>query len=205
LLQFGNQWNKKIAYMKDDHKLLYYINKWTTITEADEAIILSAFEPISIRKKKDLLVTGQTCHYLYFIIQGCLRSFYIDSKGVEHIYQIRMDNNWISDLESFFSQRPSKYNIETLEDSTLLRISHERMEQLLVEIPRLERYFRILFQKAYINALTRLNATMWETAMDRYNDMLKENPEVFQRVPLVYIASYLGITPESLSRIRKQK
>jgi len=92
-----------------------------------------------------------------------------------------------------------------LENSYLLKISHERMEQLLIEIPRLERYFRILFQKAYINALSRLNATMWETAMDRYNEMLKEHPEVFQRVPLVYIASYLGITPESLSRIRKKK
>ena len=191
--------------MTEDNKLLYYFKKWADITEADEAIILSAFEPVSIKKKKDLLVAGQPCHYLYFITQGCLRSFYIDTKGAEHIYQIRMDNNWISDLESFFSQRPSKYNIETLEDSTLLSISHERMEQLLIEIPRLERYFRILFQKAYINALNRLKSTMWETAMDRYNDMLKEHPEVFQRVPLVYIASYLGITPESLSRIRKQK
>lgn len=191
--------------MENDNKLLYYFKKWADITEADEAIILSAFEPVSIKKKKDLLVAGQSCHYLYFITQGCLRSFYIDSKGAEHIYQIRMDNNWISDLESFFSQHPSKYNIETLEDSTLLRISHERMEQLLIEIPRLERYFRILFQKAYVNALNRLKSTMWETAMDRYNDMLKEHPEVFQRVPLVYIASYLGITPESLSRIRKQK
>lgn len=191
--------------MTEDNKLLYYFKKWADITEADEAIILSAFESVSIKKKKDLLVAGQPCHYLYFITQGCLRSFYIDTKGVEHIYQIRMDNNWISDLESFFSQRPSKYNIETLEDSTLLSISHERMEQLLIEIPRLERYFRILFQKAYINALNRLKSTMWETAMDRYNDMLKEHPEVFQRVPLVYIASYLGITPESLSRIRKQK
>lgn len=191
--------------MTEDNKLLYYFKKWADITEADEAIILSAFEPVSIKKKKDLLVAGQPCHYLYFITQGCLRSFYIDTKGAEHIYQIRMDNNWISDLESFFSQHPSKYNIETLEDSTLLRISHERMEQLLIEIPRLERYFRILFQKAYVNALNRLKSTMWETAMDRYNDMLKEHPEVFQRVPLVYIASYLGITPESLSRIRKQK
>lgn len=191
--------------MKEDNKLLYYFNKWSNLTEEDEAIILSAFEPLSIKKKKDLLVAGQVCNYLYFITKGCLRSFYIDSKGVEHIYQIRMDNSWISDLESFFSQNPSKYNIEALEDSHLLRISHERMEQLLIEIPRLERYFRILFQKAYINALSRLNATMWETAMDRYNEMLKENPEVFQRVPLVHIASYLGITPESLSRIREQK
>lgn len=191
--------------MKEDNKLLYYFNKWTDLSADDEAIILSAFEPVNIKKKKDLLVSEQICKYLYFITQGCLRSYYIDSKGTEHIYQIRMDNSWISDLESFFSQQPSKYSIEALEDSYLLRISHERFEQLLIEIPRLERYFRILFQKAYINALNRLNATMWETAIDRYNEMLKENPEIFKRVPLVYIASYLGITPESLSRIRRQK
>ncbi len=191
--------------MKEDSKLLYYFNKWTNLTDSDKINILSAFEPITFKKKKDLLVSGQVCDYLYFINKGCLRSFYIDSKGIEHIYQIRMDNSWISDLKSFFSQNPSKYNIEALEDSYLLRIPHERFEQLLIEIPRLERYFRILFQKAYINSLERLNATMWETAMDRYNEMLKENPEIFQRVPLVYIASYLGITPESLSRIRRQK
>jgi len=190
--------------MKEDNKLLYYFNKWSVITKEDEATILSAFEPTTIKKRKDMLVSGQVCNYLYFITKGCLRSFYIDSKGVEHIYQIRMDNSWISDLESFFSQKPSKYNIEALEDSYLLRISHERFEQLLIEIPHLERYFRILFQKAYINSLNRLSATMWETAIDRYNEMLKENPEIFQRVPLVYIASYLGITPESLSRIRRQ-
>ena len=191
--------------MKEDNKLLYYFNKWSDLSEEDESIIISAFEPVTIKKRKDLLVSGQVCNYLYFITKGCLRSFYIDSKGIEHIYQIRMDNNWISDLASFSSQSPSKYNIEALEDSHLLRISNERMEKLLQEIPRLERYFRILFQKAYINALNRLSATMWETAMDRYNDMLKEHPEVFQRVPLIYIASYLGITPESLSRIRRQK
>ena len=197
--------NIKVLTMTEDNKLLYYFNKWSDLTKEDEALIVSAFEPVYIKRKKDLLLSGQVCNYLYFINKGCLRSFYIDSRGVEHIYQIRMDNNWISDLESFSTRLPSKFNIEALENSHLLRISNERMEKLLIEIPRLERYFRILFQKAYINALNRLNATMWETAMDRYNDMLKEHPEVFQRVPLVYIASYLGITPESLSRIRKQK
>lgn len=191
--------------MEEDTKLLYYFKKWTDISEEDEAIIKLAFEPVSIKRKKDLLVSGQTCDYLYFINTGCLRSFYIDSKGSEHIYQIRMDNSWISDLQSFFSQSPSKYNIEALEDSNLLRISHDGFEKLLTDIPRLERYFRILFQKAYVNTLKRLNSTMWETALDRYNEMLNENPEIFQRVPLIYIASYLGITPESLSRIRRQK
>ncbi|QGY45640.1 cyclic nucleotide-binding domain-containing protein [Maribellus comscasis] len=188
-----------------EHKLLYYFKKWVTISENDEALILSAFEPALIKKKKDLLVPGEVCKYIYFIKQGSLRSYFIDPKGIEHIYQIRLDNSWISDLESFFSKRPSKYYIEALEDSQMLRISTERLEQLYEEVPTLERYFRILFQKAYINALERLNATMWESAVERYNDMLKEHPDMFQRIPLVYIASYLGITPESLSRIRKKK
>jgi CRP-like cAMP-binding protein len=191
--------------MNEDNRLLYYFNKWSVLDKEDEAIIKSAFEPLVIKKKKHLLVSGQVCNDLYFITKGCLRSFYVDAKGVEHIFQIRMDNSWISDLESFFSKKSSRYNIEAFEDSHLLRISHDRLEQLLNEIPALERYFRILFQKAYINALNRLNATMWETALDRYHEMLEENPEIFQRVPLVYIASYLGITPESLSRIRRQK
>lgn len=191
--------------MLEDNKLLYYINKWTTISKEDEVKFLSAFEPISIKKKKDLLVAGQVCDFMYFITKGCVRSFYIDSKGIEHIYQIRMDNNWIGDIDSYYSRQKSKYNIEALEDTNLLRITVDRMDQLFIEIPALERYFRILFQKAYINALNRLNATMWDTAIDRYNNMLKEHPEIFQRVSLVHIASYLGITPESLSRIRKQK
>jgi|TARA_B100000683_G_C12220604_1_gene444816 CRP-like cAMP-binding protein len=191
--------------MQQDNKLLYYITKWSNITKEDEATIISAFEPVSIQKKKDLLVSGQVCDYLYFITKGCLRSFYIDAKGIEHVYQIRMDNNWIGDIDSYFTRQKSKYNIEALENSYLLRIPVDRLEQLFIEIPNLERYFRILFQKAYINALNRLSSTMWDTAIDRYNEMLKEHPEIFQRVPLVHIASYLGITPESLSRIRKQK
>lgn len=190
--------------MAGDNKLIYYFKKWTDLTENEEEIILSAFEPTWIKKKKDLLVPEDVCKYIYFIIKGCLRSYFVDTKGIEHIYQIRLDNSWISDLESFFSQRPSKYYIEALEDSQLLRISFERLESLYVEVPNLERYFRILFQKAYINALERLNATMWESAVERYNEMLKEHKDIFQRVPLVYIASYLGITPESLSRIRKK-
>jgi len=191
--------------MKDDNKLLYYLSKWSAITDEDEAKIRLAFEPVMVKKRREVLAAGEVCSYLYFVTKGCLRSYYIDMKGGEHIYQIRMDNSWISDLESFFSQRPSRYNMEALEDSSLLRISRERFEELLADIPSLERYFRILFQKAYVNALSRLNATMWESAVDRYNEMLKENPEIFQRVPLVYIASYLGITPESLSRIRRQR
>ena len=188
-----------------DNKLIYYMKKWTSISEKDEEIILSAFEPFYIKKKKDLLRYGDVCMHIDFIVKGCLRSYYVDEKGIEHIYQIRMDNSWISDLESFFSRKPSKYYIEALEDTQLLRITQEDLDKLYEEIPSLERYFRILFQKAYVNSLKRLSSTMWEPAVDRYENLIKKHPDMFQRVPLVYIASYLGITPESLSRIRKQK
>lgn len=187
-----------------DNKLLYYIKKWVEINAEQEKMILSAFETQSIKKKKDLLTPGNICEHIYFITSGSFRSYFVDDKGIEHIYQIRLENSWISDLESFFSQRPSKYYIEALENSEMLCLSFERLEKLYEEVPILERYFRILFQKAYINALERLNATMWESAVDRYHDLLKEHKDIFQRVPLVYIASYLGITPESLSRIRKK-
>ena len=190
--------------MSDHNKLVYYIKKWTDLSTEDEPVILSSFENLRINKKDVLHESGQVCNYIYFITKGCLRSYYVDQKGDEHIYQIRMENNWISDLESFFSQSPSNYSIEAIEDSELLRISYKQLEHLYIEVPALERYFRILFQKAYVNSLKRLNETMWESALDRYNDMLIEHPEIFQRVPLIYIASYLGITPESLSRIRKQ-
>lgn len=188
-----------------NNKLIYYLSKWTTVTEQEELIINSAFEEVSIKKKKDILEPEKVCHYIYFIVKGCFRSYSIDDKGLEHIFQIRMENNWISDLESFFTKKPSNYYIEALEDAQLLRISTESLDQLLKDVPSLERYFRILFQKAYLNSLKRLNSTMWESAIDRYDELLIGNPELFQRVPLAYIASYLGITPESLSRIRKQK
>ena len=190
--------------MAEDNKLLYYLNKWSYLTREDELTIISSFERVFIKKKQNLIIPGQVSRDLYFIIKGCMRSYYIDTKGFEHIYQIRIDNGWIGDIDNYFSKKPSKYYIETLEDTSLLKITIERLEQLFLEIPSLERYFRIVFQKAYINTLKRLNSTMWDSAVDRYNAMLKEHPEIFNRVPLVYIASYLGITPESLSRIRKQ-
>jgi CRP-like cAMP-binding protein len=189
----------------EENKLLHYMRKWTEISEEDEQLILSAFETYSIKKKKDLLRSGEYCRHIDFIVKGCLRSYYVDDKGVEHIYQIRMDNSWISDLESFFEHKPSRYYIEALEDSELLRITHDSLENLYQQVPGIERYFRILFQKAYVNSLKRLSSTMWEPATERYENLLKKYPDLFQRVPLVYIASYLGITPESLSRIRKQK
>ncbi|WP_026967859.1 Crp/Fnr family transcriptional regulator [Algoriphagus terrigena] len=188
-----------------DHKLIYYIQRWVELNEAEESLILDAFEPIAVKKKKDLLVPGDVCRYVYFIASGAVRSYHVDEKGVEHIFQLSLENSWISDLESFFSQKPSNYYIESIEPSTLLRISYERLETLYAEVPKLERYFRILFQRAYLNALQRLNSTMWDTAEERYNDMIKENCSILQRVPQTYIASYLGITPESLSRIRKKK
>jgi CRP-like cAMP-binding protein len=188
----------------NEKNLLYFIKNWADISVQEEQLILNAFEPSSIKKKEHLLTPGKVCKSIYYIKKGCIRSYYIDDKGVEHIYQIRMDNSWISDLESFSSQKPSKLFIQALEDCAFLQISYDRLETLYKEVPAMERFFRILFQKAYVNTLKRLKANMWEPAINRYNAMLKEHPDMFQRIPQIYIASYLGITPESLSRLRKQ-
>ena len=107
---------------------------------------------------------GEVCKYIYFITHGSARSYFVDSKGTEHIYQIRLDNNWISDLESFFSRRQIRNIIsKPWKIPKCFGISFDRLEELYHEVPKIERYFRILFQKAYINSLERLNATMWET------------------------------------------
>jgi len=188
-----------------EHLLIPNIQKWVDLKPEEANKILSAFEAIQVEKRKQILKPGEISKYIYFIVQGVVRSFFVDEKGVEHIYQIRLENGWIGDLESFLSQKPANFYLETLEPSILLQITNEGLEGLYREVPKLERYFRILFQNAYINALQRLNSTMWTTAEERYQELVKENCDILQRVPQAYIASYLGITPESLSRIRKKK
>ena len=184
--------------------LIQNIQSKIEITDSEEKTIHSAFQSYDIKKKKDLIRRGEICKNLYFVNRGCLRSYSIDQKGGEHIYQIALENHWIADLYGFLSQTPSTLCIEALEDSDLRMITYHRLEQLYLEIPKLERFFRILFQNAYLSTLQRLNNTVSQPADVRYQALVKDHPDLLQRVPLIYIASYLGITPESLSRIRRK-
>jgi CRP-like cAMP-binding protein len=186
-------------------QLLDNIGSIVNLTLQEKEKISEKFRPFFLRRKKDLLRSGDICKDIAFVNRGCVRSYAIDENGHEHVLQLAFENHWISDLYSFLLHEPTTLFIEAIEDSKLLLISNEHLEQLYTEVPKMERFFRILIQRAYVTTLQRLEESFSEPAAVRYNALIEKNPNLLQRVPLIFIASYLGITPESLSRIRKQK
>jgi CRP-like cAMP-binding protein len=186
-------------------QLINHIQSVVDLNPQESDKISQRFRSFFLKRKKDLMHGGEVCKNIAFISSGCVRSYTIDENGNEHVIQLAFENHWISDLYSFLSQELSEMFIEAIEDSKLLLISKENLEQLYIEVPKIERFFRILFQRAYVKTLQRLEKTFSEPAPARYKALIEKSPDILQRVPLIYIASYLGITAESLSRIRKQK
>jgi CRP-like cAMP-binding protein len=184
--------------------LLYQkINEKITLTEEEFNLCKTLFSPKKLRKKQYILQEGDVCKYNIFVSKGLLRSYTIDDKGNEHILQFALEGWWTADLYSFFTEEPSLFNIEALEDSELLLITRPSWESLLQKLPVFERYFRILIQNNLIATQRRLMESLSETAERKYLKFIKTYPESVQRVPQHMIASYLGITRETLSRLRR--
>jgi CRP-like cAMP-binding protein len=187
------------------HKLLIdHINKFVELNEDEIALLTSSFKQRRLKKRQFLLNIGDVERVESFITKGCLKTYFIDAKGEEHIVQFGVENWWIGDMYSFLTETPSIYNIEVLEDCELLQIDKETLDRLYIQIPKLERYFRLLIQNAYIASTRRILGTMSKPAEERYLEFLKKFPDIEQRIPQYMVASYLGITPEFLSRIRRK-
>lgn len=185
-------------------ELLYKkITDKITLSEEEFEVCKTLFTPKKVRKKQFLLQEGDVSRYQVFVNKGLLRSYTIDEKGAEHILQFALEGWWTADLYSFFTEEPSHFNIEALEDSELLLINRPSWETLLEKLPVLERYFRILIQNSLIATQRRLMESLSETAEKKYLKFMKMYPESIQRVPQHMIASYLGITRETLSRLRR--
>jgi CRP-like cAMP-binding protein len=174
------------------------------LTDEEFTNIIPSFKQKQLKKKERLLSNGAVCDFVVFVNNGSLRSYTIDEKGSEHILQFAFENYWISDLFSYLAEVPSSLNIEAMENTEVLYISKTAMEALYQKVPKLERFMRLQIQNAYVALQKRLNATMSASAEDRYLELMQVHPDILIRVPLIYIASYLGVTPESLSRIRRQ-
>ena len=179
------------------------INEKIYITAEEFDFCNTLFTSRKLRKKQFLLQEGEVCKYQAFVAKGMLRSYTIDEKGNEHILQFAPEGWWVADLYSFFTDEPSLFNIEGLENTELLLITRQSWELLLQKIPQFERYFRILIQNNLIATQRRLMESMSETAERKYLKFIKTYPECIQRVPQHMIASYLGITRETLSRLRR--
>jgi len=186
--------------------LLAYINKHITspLTSEEEALVVAAFQPKKLRKKQYFLQEGNVCKYVGFIVKGAMRQYSVDDKGVEHIIYLYIEDYWASDRESSIMLTPSNYNIDAWEDTDLLIITRAEMLDLIEKIPSLMQMIRQMDERSAIVSQRRLNATISNTAEKRYEEFIGNHPQFIQRFPQHLIASILGITKETLSRIRKQ-
>lgn len=184
--------------------LLKNVSRFIELTEGEKDFFTSLLKAKKLRKKNYLLQEGEVGRFQYFINKGCLRTYTIDEKGQEYIIQFAIEDWWTGDMYSFLTQTPAKLNIEAIEDSELLCIDNPSLEILYRKVPKFERFFRLLLQNAFIANQSRIIESMSLTADERYCKFIERYPAMDQRLPLKHIASYLGITPESLSRIRSQ-
>ncbi len=172
--------------------------------DQDEALhFVSKLRIKQFEKKELLLQEGNVCKFSFFINKGCLRYFYVVD-GQENTGQFFFENSWYTDYESYLSGRPSKQNIETLEKSEIILLAKSDLQQLFIDIPKFEKFGRIMAENAFLGLRNRNEMLTNQTAEERYLHLMKERPKVFERVAQHYIASYLGIKPPSLSRIRKR-
>jgi CRP-like cAMP-binding protein len=181
---------------------LDHIGQHIEINAEEQSVFLSKVKFRKYLKGQFVVQNGDICRYENFVLSGCLKTFYIDNEGHEHIVMFAIEDWWTSDLGSFITQTPADLNVQCLEDSELIQISYGDLQQLFIEISKLERFFRIIIQKAFVAAQKRILNNLSLSAMDRYLQFREQYPTIEQRVPQYMVASYLGITKEFLSKIR---
>jgi len=183
-----------------------YINEVTSSIISDEEFkyLEETFSTKIMKKKQFLLHEGAICKYMTFIVKGAMRLYNIDEKGNEHIVRFGIEGWWISDRESFLMLTPSKYNIDAVEDCELLLATNEGLSTLKDQSPLFLKLVQILDQRSYIASQNRIESTISFTAEEKFIQLMNTYPAFLQRFPQNMLASYLGLSPETLSRVRKQ-
>ena len=176
----------------------------TTITEEEYALMQSLFLPKKFKKGEFLLREGEISKYGAFVTRGCLRSYTVDTKGKEHIVQFAPEEWWIGNIESMRSGSPSAYFIDAIEDTEALLVDRPSFQKVIENVPAFASSFHTGIQKHANAKDQRIIASLSASAEERYTGFLQKYPSIAQRVPQHMLASYLGVSPETLSRIRKQ-
>lgn len=178
------------------------IEEHVTLSDEDWELCKHSFRPKRMLKRQFLLQEGDVCRELAFVEKGALYSYSLDLSGTKHVIRFAFDGWWMANLQSFFTGQSTRLNIEVLEDSELLILDRQNHEMLLEKIPAYERYHRIIVQNAYVALQRRVENALGLTAEEKYERLIKESPAFLNRVPQNLIASYIGVSPETLSRVR---
>ncbi len=184
--------------------IIQHVRKFIDLSESEVVVFNKYFETQQFKKKEFIIQEGRVCKQLYFVEKGCLRMYFINKKGLEQITQFALDGWWISDYQSFINYSASDYYIQTIEESRIVSIDSQNLDKLLFELPKLEKYFRIIMQKAVAGAQLRSKLLYEMSKEEFYIHFSTSFPEFMLRVPQYMIASYLGLTPEYVSELRKK-
>ena len=184
--------------------LIDYFSKFMPLEEQEVEFLERVFKLRKVRRRQFILQEGDVCRFNSFVVEGCFKMYMVDDDGKEHNLQFASENWWIGDLGSFHSETPSQLNIEALENSVILQIRKEDQIRLFVDFPKFNQIFRVLTENALVSLQRRVLQNISSTAEERYLDFIERYPDFFNRISNVQIASYLGITPEFLSTIRKR-
>jgi len=178
------------------------IARFIQLTDEELELFHSLLQYKKIKKKQFLLQEGEVCDFEAYLLKGCIRSYYLDKEGTETILLFAVEDWWVSDLSSFAAQTPSNMFIETVEDCELLFINYADKMQLFEQVPKFEKFFRLLVQRSLGVLQQRFYAAVSQTAEERYLAFMERYPHIAQRVPQHQIARYIGVSPEFLSKIR---
>lgn len=197
--------NKEDIIPSQIEPLLNYFQKVIPLNKEEKQLVTDLFKPRLYRKRQYVLQEGDVCNQFNFIVRGCLRMYKTDDKGNIHILQFAAENWWLSDIGSFHERKPSDLNIDALEDTMVLQISYDNLVFLYTKAPKFDRIFRVLVENSFVSLQKRLLQTISSTAEERYLSFTETYPHLNNRLPQTQIASFLGITPEFLSRLRNRQ
>ena len=185
--------------------LYNHIKRFVDLSADEEEILTSTLKSFSFKKKTFLLEQGQICRSNYFVVKGCIRLFFVNEKGVEQTTQFAIENWWLTDHFAFQNQQISGFYIQAVENTDLIALSLQSQEELFIQFPQMEKYFRLIYQRAYAASQLRMKYQYDFSREELYHHFNDRFPEFIQRIPQYLLASYLGFTPEYLSEIRKKK
>ena len=184
--------------------ILNNISGYIRLDDKEKAFFTSLLKPMKLKRRQMLLKEGEICRYSSFVTEGCLRGFSVDQNGFEHVLNFAPQNWWMADMYSLITQKPGVLNIEALEDTEILTLSKTHQEELYVKVPVFERFFRIIIENSLVTYQQRLLDNLSLTAEERYNNFCKRYPTLINRLQSKQVASYIGVTPEFLSKMKHQ-